>query len=446
MKKSGILSLLAVFTVIFFIAGCAIFVPINVQLLPMKGNGTYTYSNAQLTIDGGMRMLKMQGSHYEMGYAYGYLLGNEIINTLQHYVYWVLLLKYPLQTYDDVYSFQAKFDWDPGYSNEMVGMLEGIYATVPESNLMISPPNGEVHKLGLKDLMVINTIGDWTCSSFAAWGPGQTTGNGMLLARNFDYLVDSSSMCKMFHMVTVCKPNDGSYSWVGVGVCGVLGAMTGMNQYGVAGVLHNTDFFPTTDDYGYMGRLFALRKILELTGPAQGPSDVETLLDGYPAYYGNNIFVCFSNTSLPLNDQAAVFEYDGDSTQPSGRATVRYASDNATLPNNAYFIQSFNLTNCMINVNHYLKRKTSAPGYTDDSGERYVLIQHYMTNAILNDGNVTESEAKNILMYVDDYFTLHSVIFEPRIGKLIIYLNDTPNKTAWECKEYNYTLTDLFNW
>jgi len=446
--KSGIkLFLLALLVTAGFSSGCAIFAGLNpaFQKLPMKGNGVYTSTNGgQLTVNGAMRILKLTGDNYQMGYDYGYLLGNEIINTLQLYVYWVLLLKYPVQTYNDVYTFQARFHWDAAYSNEMQGMLDGIYASVPAENLTIYPPNGPTHQLELRDLMVINTIGDWTCSSFAAWGSATADGE-LIMARNFDYLVDSSSECKNFHLVTVYKPTTGANNWVGVGVCGVIGTMTGMNEYGICGVLHNTDGYPSSDTGGYISRLIVLRQIMETMNSASGPADVEALLASSPAYYGNNIMVCFSNyTSQDL--RAVVFEYDGLNGLggvTNGRVTVRYASDNPALPDNTYFTQSWSQTNVLINVNHYLVRRTTAPGYTDDSGNRYVMIKSQAIAAL--SGGISVAEARTILMYVDDVFTLHSVIFQPEKALLDIYLSDQP-KPAFECTKYSFTLTNLFTW
>ncbi len=446
MKSGTKLFLLALLAGAGFASGCAIFVGLNpnAKELPMKGDGVYTsVYGGQLTVSGAMRMLKLQGSNYQMGYDYGYLLGNEIINTLQLYIYWVLFLKYPVQTYDEVYSFQTRFTWETSYSNELVGMLDGIYASVTEENLTIFPPNGPVHKLSLQDLMVMNTVGDWMCSSLAAWGSATWDGS-LVFARNFDYLPDSQSECKKLHVVTVYKSAvAGVHSWAGAGVCGVIGAMTAMNDAGVAGVLHNTDGYPSSDTGGYISRLIALRKIMETIGSADGPSNVVTLLNATPAYYGNNIMVGFSNTSLPLNDKAVVFEYDGDATQPGGRVTARYASDNPSLPDNAYFTQSMTNLNLIINVNHYLKRKSVAPGYTDDSGNRYAMITNQLKTYLPLKIDITN--VRTIMMTVDDVFTLHSVIFQPEKGLIDIYLSDSP-LPAFECKKYSYTLSQLLTW
>jgi hypothetical protein len=409
--------------------------------LPVKEDGVYVSpdTRASLDVSGPARVLKLSGTGSEMGYDYGYLLAAEIMNTINHFSCW---LAHDLQyDYNLLAARQADVAWDAATLAEMEGMLEGMRDALPEGDLTVRPAGAAGHPVELDDLKILNTLADWACSSFGVWGGGRALdGGSSLIARNLDYYIDPGTTIKRSHVIVSYHPSAGT-RWVNVAFCGIVGCISGMNEYGVAGIIQNTVHLGNTDSTGFIPRSIALRKVMEGTDGASVPADVEAMLEAFPNYNGCNYLFCFPAAGRTGGDDiAAVMEYDGKADHPDGRVTHRKPSDNGVLPWNATYDQRVSLSYVIINTNHYLKRSNEM-NYKN-SIERYCTIKE-MLPAALSDSHVSLEEGRDIMEAVGGYGTLHTVLFEPDNLFLRIFLS-SGDMGAFKYPAHDYQFEDLF--
>lgn len=412
----------------------------SIDLPQRKGDGTYTSPDgkATLIVDGNQRVLKLSGTHYEMGYNYGYLLGAEIVNVIQDYILWII--EYEGLDYDDVASILDNFAWDQAYLDEMEGMLAGIEDALPEEERTVKPKGERARTVNLDDIRIAHILADMECSSFAVWNEGRSDST-VLLARNMDYVHDPDDVVKQFQVII--SFDDGlNKRWVSTSICGYVGCLTGINEDGVCVMMHSTNEFPTSDADGFVPRGLALRRIVENIDATNTPSDVEEMLDSIPARIGNNFFICFPGQGKDSDDIAGIVEYDGDATHSDGRATLRSPTDNAGLPTNSSCDQTLDFAYGIINTNHYLKRSSEIPESGTSSVDRYLSIKQDLIQA-KSDGNVDLDEAREIIGGVQTGGTIHSVILEPDMMKLHIFLAE-PDMSAPDCQRHDYDFEDLF--
>ncbi|MBN2381077.1 hypothetical protein JXM67_14865 [candidate division WOR-3 bacterium] len=412
----------------------------SVDLPQSKGDGTYTSPDgkATLTVDGNVRILKLSGSNYEMGYNYGYLLGAEIVNVMQDYIFWIL--DYEDLGYDDAASILDNFTFDEFYLDELEGMLAGIEDALPEEDRTVKPRGEKARSIALDDIRIAHIIADMDCSSFAVWAEGRTDST-LLLARNMDYMHDPDDIVKRFQVI-ISYDDGTNQRWVSTSICGFTGCLTGMNEDGVCVMMHSTNEYLSSDEDDFIPRGFALRRIVETIGSSNTPADIETMLDTIPAQTGNNFLICFPSLGRESGQVAGIVEYDGDATHPDGRATLRSPSDNPGLPKNSSYDQTLDFTYGIINTNHYLKRNTEIPESGTSSIERYMSIKQNLIEA-KSDGNIDLDEAREIIRNVQTGGTIHSVIFEPDAMRLHFFLAD-PEMSAPDCQRHDYDFEDLF--
>lgn len=412
----------------------------SIDLPEGKGDGTYLSPDAKATliVNGDERILKLSGSNYEMGYNYGYLLGAEIINVIQDYIFWII--KYEGHDYSDAVSVLKDFSWDGAYLDEMQGMLDGIKDALPEEDRMVKPKGEKARLIALDDIKIAHVLADMECSSFAIWDEGRSD-SSVLLARNMDYIHDQKDVVKKYQVII--SFDDGlNKRWVSTSICGYAGCLTGINEDGVCAMMHSTNEFPTSDAGGFVPRGFALRRIIETAGASNTPAEVEAMFDSMPALIGNNFFICFPSQGRTNDEIAGVIEYDGDATHPDGRATLRSPSDNPGLPRNSSCDQTLEFTSGIINTNHYLKRSTGIPESGTSSVDRYLSVKKDLIQA-KSDGNADMDEALKILRNVQTGGTIHSVILEPDNMKLHIFLAE-PYMSAPDCQRRDYDFEELF--
>jgi len=401
---------------------------------PEKPDGSYESPNGAgvLEVTDGVKVLKLSGTNYEMGYAHGNLLAEEIVYFLEEFGFW--FIKERNEDYEELVAAMSMVSWTEGYKQELEGMVAGIEDKL--GSVEIKPPGSKKKNLDIYDLMVMNTGGDWACSSFSIWGDGTEDG-GSMIARNLDYTVDPSDAFKLCQVIV--SFDDGIHKrFAGVVWCGMVGAASTMNEDGVCMMTHDTNFYPTSDEEGIYPRGIVQRMVAENIGADNDPFDVEAMLDTTPVHTGNNYHVLFPAQGKGSDDAiAAVLEFDGDATRPDGRATLRSPSDNPNLPCDGNYDQRLEKTNCIICTNHYLERKTWIP---EDGPNRYLHLKDSLVNM---EGYMNLDMARNMADDVGHSGTSHTVIFEPDNMKLHIYLAE-PDKGAFESRRLDYDFEDLF--
>jgi len=199
----------------------------------------------QLNEDGqGYTVIRLWGSHYEMGYAHANLLGDYIVDGVNE----TKALLGP--SYNTVRAYINTSVWmPPEIEDELDGMVDSLAVTHPAEN---------IDKL---DGKVVNTLGDWgyACRSHTCWGRYVADPIKTLSTRRLDYGTPIPSA--NHHVLCARIPNDGSPRWVNIAWPGFVLSATGVNEYGTIVSLHD---YQTASDTsaGRMPRMVACRYAL----------------------------------------------------------------------------------------------------------------------------------------------------------------------------------------
>jgi len=206
----------------------------------------------------GYTVLRVWGSHHEMGHAQAALLGDYIVQGVDDVK---ALLGGPL--YSQVRNVMAQAVWmPPGIEDEFDGIVDC---------LAVSHPAAAIDKL---DLKVASTAGEWlyACRSHTCWGRYVAPPIKTLSTRRLDFGTPLPSL--NHHVLCARAPDDGSPAWVNMAWPGIPTAVTGVNEFGTIVSLH--DYNCATDfEAGRMPRMVACRYALTF---ATDP-DVATHLD-----------------------------------------------------------------------------------------------------------------------------------------------------------------------
>jgi hypothetical protein len=193
----------------------------------------------------GHTVLRVWGTHYEMGFAQGTLLAEAIQREVEEYK---LLLGLP--QYQELVRLMDQYVWTSPVDEELQGMADGVAVRFPEATI------------DKGDLQLLNTHGDWryACRSHTCWGRYVEPPTRTLSTRRLDYDTAISSM--NHHVLCAWDPGDGSPRWVNLAFPGYVLAATGVNEHGTLVSLH--DFQPAPGDCapGCMPRLVACRHAL----------------------------------------------------------------------------------------------------------------------------------------------------------------------------------------
>ncbi|MBW1684663.1 MAG: hypothetical protein JRS35_06310 [Deltaproteobacteria bacterium] len=194
----------------------------------------------------GYTVLRIWGSHYEMGYAQASLLGDYIVTGVDEIKD---LAGEP--DYSSLRTLMAVSVWKPP---EIEDELDGMVAS-----LAVTHPSAAIDKL---DLKVINTYGDWgyACRSHICWGRYVAAPIKTLATRRLDF--GSPTPTSNHHVLTARVPNDGSPRWVNLGWPGAVAAATGVNEFGTLVSLHDYESTGADLSAGRMPRSVVARYAL----------------------------------------------------------------------------------------------------------------------------------------------------------------------------------------
>lgn len=263
----------------------------------------------------GQAILHVWGTHYEMGYAQGYFVGEEIVTAMHEYILRLL----PPALYELVHGLApVLFGFPEDYRVEAQGILDGLRAAGAEP--LIVPLGRE---MDLNDLLLCNAVADigaMACSSQLAWG--EATAEDPRLAgetavvRNLDWTIMGPDrfFLSRHTMVTVYSPSEpGEHTVASVTFPGYFGCLSCMNDDGLTAVVniaHNgvplweIGINPTFAPVG-----FTLREALA-AGDRQGDM-AEVIQTVGDSYRGGAIVI---NLAMPgseaKGDPALVLEID----------------------------------------------------------------------------------------------------------------------------------------
>ena len=212
--------------------------PANVDLtreIPRHEQGRTVLGRNWREVREGLPVLHLAGSAFEMGYANGVLMQEQIHRqeeTMLNLLYrrvphaWTrtILIYFVLFRNRDLHDHIR-----PEYQMEMLGISKGC----PDVNPQEGP---YFHRLlnyhAAQDIsyMLMNSPLIRGCTAFCAWGAATADGH-MLVGRNFDWEADP--IFDEERLVVLCEPDDGipfaSLAWAGM-----VGSVSGMNREGIS--------------------------------------------------------------------------------------------------------------------------------------------------------------------------------------------------------------------
>ncbi len=208
------------------------------QLKPEARDGKVWLGKSWVGRRDGLLVVYLKGSPFEMGYAEGVLLHdqmhtleNEFLQMIRGYLpqHWLMeMLKYYV-----IYRNRHLSDYVPlDYRMEIYGTTLGCPDIHPEegpyyNRLLNYHAAHDVSYMMIDNPFISARAG---CTAFGAWG-GATANGHLITGRNFDW--EAAEVFSRDRVVMMCEPDNGipfiSLSWAGM-----AGVVSGMNRAGVS--------------------------------------------------------------------------------------------------------------------------------------------------------------------------------------------------------------------
>lgn len=343
---------------------------------------------------GGVPVLRVWGSPTQQGYAHGYLLAEPITQLFGCLVGAGGLLESGEQYAALLEITRTRMRFAERYEQELAGVLRGIRDRLGADRLRLEPLG---RPLDVDDLKALQCVADWLpmmCSSFSAWG-ATTRDGGVITGRNLDYRSIGALQGKVPVLIIVYLPDEGGRCrWVNVGMPGLIGCTTGMNEFGVTMSLHDVEPLARPVGEGFVPRVLALREAIEQATGDDPVGQIETALRARKPAYGANVHV-----SVPRDktgSPAVVLEYEGAGSE--GAMVTRRTADDAA-------------PNVLLCTNHFRIRKQPS-----ECG-RYEKMARRLAQLGEAGQKIGPAEARQIMQDVavdsDRVLTYHTVYFLP---------------------------------
>ncbi len=218
-----------------------------VMLLLLLAWSAHAQVNGTLSVMGDKNILQVWGSHYQRGYAQGYLMNSRIRQVFDEFYVLMYAFQDPTR-YNYLWNwYQDHFSFHPRFYLEAEGMIAGLQA----AGVDLYQPTLE-RTIGVEDVMLVNafldmsyvrgSLGDmprleFGCSSLSSWGEG--TQQDSLLAgervitRWLDWTQIGSLIANPL-LVAHYPSEPDEQNWIGFSVPGLLGALSAINASGVS--------------------------------------------------------------------------------------------------------------------------------------------------------------------------------------------------------------------
>ncbi len=215
------------------------------------------------------KIMDLNGSYYEMGYAHGELVGNYIKYSVSYA--FNTLFGGDLAAYDSFTKETGEFYiLDYAVFNETYHLeeLNGILDASVESDHDMFVP--ELNRnWTLIDLMILNVIQDINqdlgsefCSGFGIWGDASSDGD-IIIARTLDFPTDPSALISQLSLIVIYQGDSSIQNKIVTFTYpGIIGAISGFNDKGVWISTDNSNGLKTIEP-GRTPMGIAMRNFLE---------------------------------------------------------------------------------------------------------------------------------------------------------------------------------------
>jgi hypothetical protein len=354
------------------------------------------------------KYLQVWGSHYEMGYAHGYLLGEEAMANLIRFAvgsssfHVVSPIEYE---YGVLPYFRLRFSVPQKYQDEAQGAYDGLIAKGVD---LVHPELGR--EITVEDILCLSAICDFNvfgCSSISGWGEStiddDSLQGGLVLARDLDYRSGLYTSIGNTSIITACAPSaTDEQAFVTVNISGLIGCLSGMNEHGVGlccdyGYNQDTAYIPPNSLVPFS---MSCRHALEAADPdGSGVDDIYDLT-----------YVIHDSTSLTCWDVHLFSPFDAIHTVSAAILEMNNVADSLRLVSDNHLPPMINSEYNLCVTNH--ERVLYPPVYCD----RYEL----MAESLNADFHLTTDRAVAIENAAAgwSYYagTIQSTVFRPNVA------------------------------
>jgi len=230
--------------------------------------------NGQLSQIGNKYILKVWGTHYERGYAMGYLMAPNIMNVFSNYFYANVTGANPA-TYEYYLNFHRNnFNTDSRFNDEASGLRDGMFASGYSMY-----HNGLQRNLNLDDILFVNAIVDIAgfmnskdpelgCSSISSWGASTSLDpmlqGDLVISRLLDWSPSDALLANPLLVIHLPAETD-EQKWMSFTYPGLIGALSAITESGSAAFLNMGNIHSHPDPANLTNVLFDIRKGMERT-------------------------------------------------------------------------------------------------------------------------------------------------------------------------------------
>ena len=266
-------------------------------IIPVGINATDTHNpldGGWLEEHDGIKILHISGSSYEMGYQYGFLLKEEILENSRAVISFLEQVGFFYSDLLDVWNVMK--DYVPlEIIKEMNGMANGS-------------------EISFEQISAINMLGpiyhDITCCGSAAWGPATSDGN-LYHMRSYDASLNirdpiSGKYLQENQILIVRKPNNG-YASLYPSIACDIGIVGGINENSI-GIGYKLSWSPEDKTFHGTPKEFRMKMILDHA------STVEEAIDIINANKTKGANFIISDGKIPIGfvvEQSANLSYVG---------------------------------------------------------------------------------------------------------------------------------------
>lgn len=385
--------------------------------------------NGEITADtNNIKVVKVWGTHYERGFAYGSLLGTEITDIFENYV---------KPTFGSYYSTARNFILqqnhlliDTTYVNEAKAIIAGMDSAGKNSSNLdyidILTGNSilDIYKL------LVGKSYDMGCSSLMSWGDataGSNLAGKSAISRHLDWMPDSSINNNQVICIHLPAESD-EQPWASVGFASMIGALSGFNaDMGV--FQHNMSDFSGSTALGkqYEPVWFSLRKAIEKrdynADGDQNVQDLKTVMQEQAEGYADGFII--SALSAAAGNADSLVAMVAEVTPQAPFLTFRHNDYPDSIPGD----------------NLYTANSQIARNNSMNFCNRYNAV----ANAIGNGMNIGSAENRALLLNnssVSSNIQFMQYIPEQDSFRISVYQNNVP---AWQNPLVEFQISDLFD-
>jgi len=296
----------------------------------------FTITHAQivngdtLSIDG-KKILKVWGTHYERGYATGYLFGEKIKDISENYFMSAFFGGNSYLYENTRIYFLDNFQIEEKYIAETQGIIDGMIEAdiILHSNILNRDidANDMLLSNAIVDLAALGDLDEeyeFGCSSLTSWGVNTVLDpqldSDLVITRNMDWTPHSSLLEN--HLLVVHFPSEADeVNWLSFTFPGFIGGLSSLNENGLCAFMNMGNHNEHPNTFTFHPILLSIRNGIEVydyDGNYEiDPEDVQTAIEENYQLSGSIIHTANSQSGLVIecnNQNGVVTRDDNENT------------------------------------------------------------------------------------------------------------------------------------